>query len=116
MNDRWDTKFMYKCKIWTLTDIIVTDFLVKFASIVPIFVMYLMSIFIFSFKFEIKKTTGKVNASTYKYMYQTVIRDGPSDIRGGCNFFEKNSSLLYRSEKNKMSSTKLKIKSLFFIQ
>ena len=35
---------------------------------------------------------------------------------GGWDFLEKNSLFPYRSEKNKMSSTKLKIKSLFFIQ
>ena len=45
------------------------------------------------------------------------IRDGPFDIQGGgWDFFEKNSLFPYRSEKNKMSSTKLKINSLFFIQ
>ena len=35
---------------------------------------------------------------------------------GGWDFFEKNSLFPYTREKNKMSSTKLKIKSLFFIQ
>ena len=35
---------------------------------------------------------------------------------GGWYFFEKNSLFPYRSEKNKMCSTKLNIKSLFFIQ
>ena len=38
-------------------------------------------------------------------------------FRGGWDFFEKNSLFLYRSEKNLMSSMKLKIKkSFFFIQ
>ena len=37
-------------------------------------------------------------------------------FRGGWDFFEKNSLFPYRSEKNKMSSTKLKINSLFFVQ
>ena len=47
----------------------------------------------------------------------SVFRDGPFDIQGGgWDFFEKNSLFPYRSEKNKMSSTKLKINSLFFIQ
>ena len=45
-----------------------------------------------------------------------LLRDGPFDIRGGWDFFEKNSLFSYRSEKNKMSSMQLKIKSLFFIQ
>ena len=35
---------------------------------------------------------------------------------GGWDFFEKNSLFPNRGEKNKMSSTKLKIKILFFIQ
>ena len=35
---------------------------------------------------------------------------------GGWDFFEKNSLFPYMSKKNKMSSTKLKINSLFFIQ
>ena len=39
--------------------------------------------------------------------------DGPFDIRGGASFV-KNSLFPNMSEKNKMSSTKLKIKSLFF--
>ena len=48
----------------------------------------------------------------------SVFRDGPFDVQGGggWDFFEKNSSFPIRSEKNKMSSKKLKIKSLFFIQ
>ena len=37
-------------------------------------------------------------------------------LRGGGDFFEKNSLFPNRGEKNKMSSTKLKIKILFFIQ
>ena len=47
-----------------------------------------------------------------------ILRDGPFDIQGGggWDFFEKNSLFPIRSEKNKMSSKKLKIKSLFFIQ
>ena len=49
-------------------------------------------------------------------MYQYSIRDGPFDILRGWDFFEKNSLFPYRSEKNKMSSMKLKINSLFFIQ
>ena len=45
-----------------------------------------------------------------------LIRDGPFDIQGGgWDFFEKNSLFPMRCEKNKMSSTKLKINSLFFI-
>ena len=45
------------------------------------------------------------------------FRDGPFDIQGGgWDFFEKNILFPYRSEKNKMSSTKLKINSLFLIQ
>ena len=45
-----------------------------------------------------------------------LVRDGPFDIQGGWDFFEKNSLFPNRSEKNKMSSMKLKIKSLFFIR
>ena len=37
-------------------------------------------------------------------------------FRVGWDLFEKNSLFPYRSEKNKMYSTKLKIYSLFFIQ
>ena len=46
------------------------------------------------------------------------VKYGPFDIQGlgGWDFFGKNSLFPYRSEKNKMSSMKLKIKSLFFIQ
>ena len=46
-----------------------------------------------------------------------ILRDGPFDIRGGggLGFFEKNSFPL-GAKKNKISSKKLKIKSLFFIQ
>ena len=46
------------------------------------------------------------------------LRDGPFDIQGGggWDFFEKNSLFRNRSEKNKMSSKKLKIKNLLFIQ
>ena len=44
-----------------------------------------------------------------------LLRDGPFDFQGGLGFFEKNSLFPNRSEKNKMSSMKLKIKSLFFI-
>ena len=43
-------------------------------------------------------------------------RDGPFDIQGGWDFFEKNSLFPNRETKNKISSTKLKIKILFFIQ
>ena len=46
----------------------------------------------------------------------TIFRDGQFDIQGGAGNYEKNSSFPYISEKIKMSSTKLKIKSLFFIQ
>ena len=46
-----------------------------------------------------------------------LLRDGPFDIKGGgAGIFFKNSLFPYRSEKNKMSSTKLKINSLFIIQ
>ena len=40
------------------------------------------------------------------------VREGPFDIQGGggWDFFEKNSLFPNRSEKNKMSSMKLKIK------
>ena len=51
------------------------------------------------------------------YAGELPIRDGPFDIQGGgWDFFEKNSLFPNRGEKNKMSSTKLKIKILFFIQ
>ena len=46
-----------------------------------------------------------------------VFRDGRFDIQGGgWDFFEKNNLFPMRCEKNKMSSTKLKINSFFFIQ
>ena len=58
------------------------------------------------------------NLTSYDFiiLFRTcvMLRDGPFDIQGGWDFFEKNS--FHRSEKNKMSSTKLKINSLFFIQ
>ena len=38
------------------------------------------------------------------------VRDGPFDIQGGWDFFEKNSLFPYRREKNNMCSAKLKIK------
>ena len=48
------------------------------------------------------------------------LRDGPFDIQWGGGeagiFLKKNSLFPNRGEKNKMSSMKLKIKSLFFIQ
>ena len=51
------------------------------------------------------------------FVFCVSIRDGPFNIKGGgWDFFEKNSSFPNRSEKNKISSTKLKIKCLFFIQ
>ena len=40
---------------------------------------------------------------------KSELRDGPFDIQGGWYFFEKNSLFPNRGEKNKMSSTKLKI-------
>ena len=43
------------------------------------------------------------------------LRDGPFDNQGGWDFFEKKFVFLHE-KKNKMSSTKLKIKTLFFIQ
>ena len=46
---------------------------------------------------------------------ELLLRDRPFDIQGGWDFFEINSLFPYRREKNKMSSTKLKINSLFFI-
>ena len=48
--------------------------------------------------------------------FEFILRDGPFDIQGGgWDFFEKNSLFPMRCEKNKMTSTKLKINSLFFI-
>ena len=48
---------------------------------------------------------------------KSLLRDRPFDIQGGgWDFFEKNSLFPNRGEKNKMSSMKLKIKILFFIQ
>ena len=44
--------------------------------------------------------------------YNLIFRGGG----GRLGFFEKNSVFPYRSENNKMSSMKVKIKSLFFIQ
>ena len=46
----------------------------------------------------------------YFAMPRCHIRYGPFDIQGGWDFFEKKSLFPNISEKNKMSSTKLKIK------
>ena len=51
---------------------------------------------------------------------KNCVRDRPFDIQGGggrgWDFFEKNNFVSQHERKNKMSSMKLKIKSLFFIQ
>ena len=47
----------------------------------------------------------------FSILSPSVIRDGPFDIREGAWIvFEKNSLFPYRSQKNKMSLRKLKIK------
>ena len=53
-----------------------------------------------------------------KYIRHIYVGLGTDHLifRGGWDFFEKNSLFPIRSEKNKMSPKKLKIKSLFFIQ
>ena len=66
---------------------------------------------------KIKDTFFPIYYNEIVRCYNSNIRDGPFDIQGGgWDFFEKNSLFPYRSKKNKMSSTRLKINSLFFIQ
>ena len=83
-----------------------------------IFAMRKLSVFtLLHLIFETLTLNKNLNLYQHNYVSKNLfLRDGPFDIQGGWDFFEKNSLFRNRSEKNKMSSKKLQIKNLFFIQ